>query len=147
MFRVNAGKVTSIHRRFVFTFCLNNWHKLKRKVNKVKLVNPSKSLQTGYLEKCDRILSYTLRHFISRSNNKTWNMNYLILDSKQNVKGLQIPKNWWALARYLSWLEHHPNILRLKFDPWSGHIQDSTNECINKWNNKSMFLSLSPLSL
>ena len=41
----------------MFTFCLNNWHKLKRKVNKVKLVNPSKSLQTGYLEKCDRILS------------------------------------------------------------------------------------------
>ena len=25
----------------------------------------------------------------------------------------------------------------------SGHIQESTSECINKWNNKSMFLSLS----
>ena len=31
------------------------------------------------------------------------------------------------------------------FDPQSGHIQESTNECISKWNNKSMFLSLSLL--
>ena len=29
------------------------------------------------------------------------------------------------------------------FDPWSRYIEDSTNECINKWNNKSMFFSLS----
>ena len=34
----------------------------------------------------------------------------------------------------------------------SGYVQESTNECINKWNNKSMFLSFSlytpsPLSL
>ena len=29
------------------------------------------------------------------------------------------------------------------FDHRSGHIQKSTSECINKWNNKSMFLSLS----
>ena len=28
------------------------------------------------------------------------------------------------------------------FDPWSGHIQETTNEYINKWDNKSMFLSL-----
>ena len=29
------------------------------------------------------------------------------------------------------------------FDPQSGHIQESTNECINKQdNNKSIFLSL-----
>ena len=31
----------------------------------------------------------------------------------------------------------------LGFDPHSGHTRESTNECINKWNNKSMFLSLS----
>ena len=30
-----------------------------------------------------------------------------------------------------------------EFIPRSGHIQESTNECINKWNNKSMFLSFS----
>ena len=29
------------------------------------------------------------------------------------------------------------------FDPWSGHIQESTNEFINKWNNESGSLSLS----
>ena len=37
-----------------------------------------------------------------------------------------------------------------KLDPWSGNIQESTNECINKWNKKTLFLSLSlsrPLSL
>ena len=32
------------------------------------------------------------------------------------------------------------------FDPESGHTQDAPKECINKWNNKSMFPSL-PLSL
>ena len=30
-----------------------------------------------------------------------------------------------------------------RFDPRSGHIQDSTKECINKWNNKSTPLCLS----
>lgn len=30
------------------------------------------------------------------------------------------------------------------FDPWSGHIHESTNKCITKWNNKLIaFLSLS----
>ena len=33
-----------------------------------------------------------------------------------------------------------------QFNPPSVHIQESTNECISEWNNKSMFLSL-PLSL
>ena len=28
-------------------------------------------------------------------------------------------------------------------DPWPGHIHKSTNECTNKWNDKSMLLSLS----
>ena len=23
-----------------------------------------------------------------------------------------------------------------RFDPWSGYVQESTNECIDKWNNK-----------
>ena len=31
------------------------------------------------------------------------------------------------------------------FDPQSGYIQEATNECMNKWNNKS--ISLSPLFL
>ena len=31
---------------------------------------------------------------------------------------------------------------RLRLDPWSGHMQASTNECIDKWKTKSMFLSL-----
>ena len=30
-----------------------------------------------------------------------------------------------------------------RFNPWSGHMQEATHECINKWYNKSMFLSLS----
>lgn len=54
----------------------------------------------------------------------------------------------------LSWLEHLPNMPKLwvqssEINPRSGHIQGSTNECINKCNNESMFLSLilSPLSL
>ena len=33
------------------------------------------------------------------------------------------------------------------FGPCSGHIRDTTNECISDWNNESMFLSLSLLSL
>lgn len=28
-------------------------------------------------------------------------------------------------------------------DLWSGHVQEATYECTNKWNNKPMFLSLS----
>ena len=27
------------------------------------------------------------------------------------------------------------------FNPWLGHIQESTNECMNKWNNKLISLS------
>ena len=27
-----------------------------------------------------------------------------------------------------------------RFDPQSGHIQEMTNECIDKWNNKSVSL-------
>ena len=48
-----------------------------------------------------------------------------------------------ALDRYLHWLGHLPNTPRFWFDPQSGHIQASTNEFINKWNNKSMSLSKS----
>ena len=29
------------------------------------------------------------------------------------------------------------------FDPQSGFMQESTNECINRWNNKSISLCLS----
>lgn len=43
-------------------------------------------------------------------------------------------------------LEHHPDTPRLGgSDPWSGHIQEATIECKDKWVNKSMFSSLSPL--
>ena len=31
---------------------------------------------------------------------------------------------------------------RYRFDPWSGYIQELTNACMEKWNNKSVFLSL-----
>ena len=34
------------------------------------------------------------------------------------------------LAGQLSWLEHCPDMPRRWFDPWSGYIQESTNECI-----------------
>ena len=33
------------------------------------------------------------------------------------------------------------------FHPWSGHIQESTNGCINKWNNKSIFFPFSLKSI
>ena len=29
-----------------------------------------------------------------------------------------------------------------RFDPWSGHIRESTNECISEFNNESVLLSL-----
>ena len=29
-----------------------------------------------------------------------------------------------------------------RFNPWSKHIAEATNECINKWNNKSLSLKL-----
>ena len=32
------------------------------------------------------------------------------------------------------------------FDPLSGHIQESTNECISKWNNKKNQCFALPLS-
>ena len=38
--------------------------------------------------------------------------------------------------------EHQPNTPRSSVNLRSGHIEDSTNGYINKWNNKSMFLSL-----
>ena len=41
-------------------------------------------------------------------------------------------RRYQAIMRYQGW----------GFDPRSGHIQ-LTNERISKWNNKSMFLSLS----
>ena len=51
----------------------------------------------------------------------------------------------------LPWLETHVVGVSLmhqgcRFDPWSGHIQESVNECTNKWNNKAVSLSL-PLFL
>lgn len=50
----------------------------------------------------------------------------------------------FALAGPLSWLE--PCLVRqgCRLGLPSGHTQEATNECIKKWNNKSMF---SPLSL
>ena len=29
-----------------------------------------------------------------------------------------------------------------RFNPWSGHLEESTNECISKWNNTLIFLTL-----
>ena len=49
-----------------------------------------------------------------------------------------------ALSEWLGWLEHRSDLPRLQVDTRSQHMQESTSECINKWNNKSMFLSLSP---
>ena len=52
-----------------------------------------------------------------------------------------IGRSGLTLAGWLSWLEHCPDTPRL----WvgSGHIQESTNEGIRKWNNKSMFFFFS----
>ena len=49
-----------------------------------------------------------------------------------------------TLTGQLSWLEHRLDRSRLWVPSPSRHIQESTNECINKWNTKSMFLSLPP---
>lgn len=45
-------------------------------------------------------------------------------------------------------LELRPNARQgCGFDPWSGHMQASANECLDEWNSKSRFLSLTlPLS-
>ena len=32
------------------------------------------------------------------------------------------------------------------FDPWSGHTQESINECMNKWNKELVFLSLKSIN-
>ena len=48
-----------------------------------------------------------------------------------------------ALAGLLSWWERGPHTAKLG----SGHRQESTSECINTRNNKSMFLSSPALSL
>ena len=32
------------------------------------------------------------------------------------------------------------------FDPWSRHIQGATSECMNKWNNNSMFFFLKSIN-
>ena len=54
----------------------------------------------------------------------------------------------FALAGYPSWWECHPDMPRLRVRSPSRHVQESTNECINKWNKKLMFLSLTlPLSV
>ena len=52
----------------------------------------------------------------------------------------------FSLAGQLIWLERNPYMPKCQgcgFDPWSEHIQESTNECLNKQNNKltSFFLS------
>ena len=47
-----------------------------------------------------------------------------------------------ALAGELSCLEHHPHTKTVGSISLSGHIQASTNECMYKWNNKLMFVSL-----
>ena len=44
-----------------------------------------------------------------------------------------------ALARELVWLVSS----QCRFNTHSGLVQGATSECINKWNNKLMFLSLS----
>ena len=36
---------------------------------------------------------------------------------------------------------------RGRFDSWSGHMQESSNECLGKWNSKLISLSPSPLFL
>ena len=56
----------------------------------------------------------------------------------------QAQKSQPAPVGYLSELGRHPDRPRLTFDPWEGHTQESNNECINKWNNKLVPLSLSP---
>ena len=49
----------------------------------------------------------------------------------------------WPVAQVVSAIQIRQGC---RFDPQSGHIQVSTNECISKWNNTLMFpfLSLSP---
>ena len=41
-------------------------------------------------------------------------------------------KNKIFKKKKLSWLECCPDRPRVQIDPWSGHIQVSTNECIQK---------------
>lgn len=48
-----------------------------------------------------------------------------------------------SLAGQLSWLESHPDAPRLQVPCWSGHVEESTRECMSKWDSKLVCLSLS----
>ena len=61
---------------------------------------------------------------------------------------MYIEKYLCALTGMAQLVRGSPNIHKgWGFDPRSGHIQESTNECINNWNNKLMSLSPPPSSL
>ena len=51
-----------------------------------------------------------------------------------------------AMAKGLSCLERPPLHQGSRFDPCSELVQEATNECINKRNNKSMSVSLSKIN-
>ena len=54
------------------------------------------------------------------------------------TSGIHSEKISMALARVLSLLEPCPDMARLQVQSPSGHIQESTNERINRWNNRSL---------
>ena len=87
---------------------------------------------------------------------------YSVMYNSQDTEATQVPinrqvdkKRWWyvALARWLSWLEHHPRhqsvlssvpgqgiYLGCRFDPQLGHIPEATHRCLSP-SSPTPFLS------
>ena len=92
----------------------------------------AKKKKTNYFSDNMEIVVYAMliQYSIGTLNNNTYKK------SKENE----------ALTGWLSWLEHGPHTPRLQVWSQSGHMQESTNECISQWSNKSMFLSFSKIN-
>ena len=51
------------------------------------------------------------------------------------IKNGKTPSPGWVVH----WLECCPATPSFRFNSWSGHIREWTNECVDKWDNKAMF--------
>ena len=58
---------------------------------------------------------------------------FCLLFKKSFLPGLGGSAGWSVVQILQGW----------GFDLCSGHMQESTNECINKWSNKAIYFSLS----
>ena len=94
------------------------WHSFRKKVKIQSILKNTIQVSNQFIKKWS-VYALVFKYF-------------LILGPGQVVVGLNII----------------PICQGCRFDPRSGYMQESTNECINKWDNNLMFLSfLSSCSL